>query len=78
MGFNKRLGESGAYFKGGVIPATTLWTLIYNFRVICFCNSWATKTPENQWFRVVYSITNCREGVLHPAEKDIQLEKQAN
>jgi len=31
------------YFKGGVTPATTLWTLIYNFRVIYFRNSWATK-----------------------------------
>jgi hypothetical protein len=56
------------YFKSGVTPATTLWTLIYNFRVIYFCNSWATKTPANQWFSFVYSISNCRDGVLHPAE----------
>jgi hypothetical protein len=31
------------YFKGGVTPATTFWTLIYNFKVIYFRNSWATK-----------------------------------
>ena len=37
-GINRKI-----YFKGGVTPATTFWTLIYNFRVIYFRNSWATK-----------------------------------
>jgi len=34
------------------------------------------KTPANQSFSFGCSIRNCRVGVLHPAEKDVQPEKQ--
>ncbi|MDA3798700.1 MAG: hypothetical protein PF692_06435 [Kiritimatiellae bacterium] len=65
------------YLTGGV---TSLRPAINN--IINLVSSWATpdtadiegkpyKTPANQPFSFGYRISNCRVGVLHPAEKAI-------